>query len=112
EDAVSSMFGGPAADEGGTVKSDPNDLFAAAAAPASRRAPGDEEDEGGGDIFGANRAPAAASQRRSGEMAAASAGDKKLRGERNENSVLFSLGNLAALASDAPRSSAASSSSA
>jgi TonB family protein len=39
---------------------------------------------------------------------AAGGGDRRLRGERNENSVLFSLNNLAALASDAPKAAAAS----
>jgi TonB family protein len=93
--AVSAMFGG---DDGGTVKSDAGDLFAAAASSGSSRhaAPADDD---GGDLFGSKPASASAQ--------AASAGNSKLRGERNENSVLFSLNNLAQLASDKPAMAAA-----
>ncbi|MCE9575579.1 MAG: zinc-ribbon domain-containing protein, partial [Deltaproteobacteria bacterium] len=112
EDAVASMFGGPAADEGGTMRSDPNDLFAAAAA---RTADDDGADDAAGDLFGgggkAARHAAEEPAERGGKAAAPASGDKRLRGERNENSVLFSLGNLAALASDAPRASAPAASS-
>lgn len=80
-DAVASMFGGPG-EETGVTRSDPNDLFAAAS--------GAHKDDDGGDLFGSK------------PSAAASAGGSKLRGERNENSVLFSLNNLAQLASDKP----------
>jgi predicted Zn finger-like uncharacterized protein len=83
-DAVASMFGG-AGEETGVTRSDPGDLFATASAGAGH------QDDDGGDLFGSK--PAAA---------AASAGGSKLRGERNENSVLFSLNNLAQLASDKP----------
>ncbi len=93
-DAVASMFGGGGVDDTGTMRSDPGDLFASASAQSRQAA---DHDDDGGDLFG-NR-PAAGS-------AQASAGgepkDSKLRGERNENSVLFSLGNLAQLASNAP----------
>ncbi|HEU4728609.1 MAG TPA: GYF domain-containing protein [Kofleriaceae bacterium] len=83
-EAVASMFGGD--EGGGMVRSDPGDLFAAASASPARR------DDDGGDLFGSKPAAAAAP----GSSAA------KLRGERNENSVLFSLNNLAQLASDKP----------
>ncbi len=85
--AVASMFGG-GGEEMGTVRSDPGDLFASAGGAARHH----EEDDGG-DLFGAK--PAQAQQQ-------AAAGNAKLRGERNENSVLFSLNNLAQLASDKP----------
>ena len=102
-DAVASMFGAAGGDDGGTMRSNPDDLFAARGAAA---APADDGDVDG-DLFGARGAASAPA------AAAAPSSDKgKLRGERNENSVLFSLGNLAALASDAPRAQAASSSSA
>jgi len=84
-DAVASMFGG--GDDGATARSDPGDLFAAASASPGRH------DDDGGDLFGAKPAAAQASQ---------GGGGAKLRGERNENSVLFSLNNLAQLASDKP----------
>ncbi len=91
--AVGAMFG--SGDEfaggGGTTKNDPGDLFAAASAGSSSSRRSDDDD--GGDLFGSK--PAAAS-------AQASAAGSKLRGERNENSVLFSLNNLAQLASDKP----------
>ena len=86
--AVGAMFGG--GDDLGTVKSDAGDLFAAASAGSSSR---HAHDDDGGDLFGSKPAASAASS--------ASAGSK-LRGERNENSVLFSLNNLAQLASDKP----------
>jgi predicted Zn finger-like uncharacterized protein len=80
--AVAAMFGG-GTDESGTVRSDPGDLFAAASA-SSKHA-----DDDGGDLFG--RKPAAAAP------SSSAAANAKLRGERNENSVLFSLNNLAQL---------------
>ncbi|MEO6775173.1 MAG: GYF domain-containing protein [Kofleriaceae bacterium] len=95
--AIGAMFGS-GDDAGGTTRSDPGDLFAAAS--SSSRSPAHDEDDGG-DLFGSK--PAAASN------AAASAASSKLRGERNENSVLFSLNNLAQLASDKPAISAPSS---
>jgi predicted Zn finger-like uncharacterized protein len=81
-DAMAAMFGG--GEDAGTVRSDPGDLFAAASASSAR------SDDDGGDLFGSKPAAAPASQ------------GAKLRGERNENSVLFSLNNLAQLASDKP----------
>ncbi|MDQ3340052.1 MAG: zinc-ribbon domain-containing protein [Myxococcota bacterium] len=84
--AVAAMFSGGGVDEAGTVRSDPGDLFAASSAP---RASDDD-----GDLFGSKPSKASSSQ--------PSAAASKLRGERNENSVLFSLGNLAQLASDRP----------
>ena len=92
--AVAAMFGS-AGDEG-TTRSDPGDLFASASAGARHQ----PDDDDGGDLFG--QKPAAAAQ---------SAANQKLRGERNENSVLFSLNNLAQLASDKPAMSAPTSSS-
>jgi predicted Zn finger-like uncharacterized protein len=83
-DAVASMFGGGGGEDASSVRSDPGDLFAAASRPA-------HHDDDGGDLFGAKPAAAPSSQASS-----------KLRGERNENSVLFSLNNLAQLASDKP----------
>jgi len=80
-DAVAAMFG--PSDDAGPARSDPGDLFAAASASSAR---GDDD---GGDLFG-------------GKPVAAQAQGSKLRGERNENSVLFSLNNLAQLASDKP----------
>ena len=93
--AIGAMFGS-GDDGGGNTRND--DLFAAA---STRGAAHHEEDDGGGDLFGTSKAPAAAA-------APASAGNAKLRGERNENSVLFSLNNLAQLASDKPAISAPS----
>src|SRR5689334_7526547 len=101
--AVANMFGG-GMDDGATARADTGDLFAAASAA---RAPAQaEDDDGGGDLFGGRGAPASAP----GPAAAASPAQSRLRGERNENSVLFSLGNLAQLASNSPPPAAASSS--
>jgi predicted Zn finger-like uncharacterized protein len=87
--AVAAMFSGSSTgDEAGTVRSDPGDLFATASSSASH-------DDG--DLFGSKPAKSAPQPAQ-----AASAAASKLRGERNENSVLFSLGNLAQLASDKP----------
>jgi predicted Zn finger-like uncharacterized protein len=80
--AVAAMFGG--GEDAGAPRNDPGDLFAAASSSSARH-----DDDG--DLFGGK--PAAASSGQSGT---------KLRGERNENSVLFSLNNLAQLASDKP----------
>ncbi|HMG20934.1 MAG TPA: GYF domain-containing protein, partial [Kofleriaceae bacterium] len=81
-DAVAAMFGG--GEDPGTGRSDPGDLFAAASAGSARN----EDDNS--DLFGSK------------PIAAPSSQGAKLRGERNENSVLFSLNNLAQLASDKP----------
>jgi TonB family protein len=96
--AIGAMFG--SGDDGGTSRSDPGDLFAAAS-HSSRAAAHDDDD--GGDLFGSKPAAASASN------ASSAAANSKLRGERNENSVLFSLNNLAQLASDKPAISAPSS---
>jgi predicted Zn finger-like uncharacterized protein len=90
--AVAAMFAGGSED--GSGRSDPGDLFAAASAGAAQR------DDDGGDLFGTKPAAAQGTQPSS-----------KLRGERNENSVLFSLNNLAQLASNKPAPSPAPSSS-
>ncbi|MBL0216839.1 MAG: zinc-ribbon domain-containing protein [Myxococcales bacterium] len=94
--AVSAMFGGGGGDEAGTVRSDPGDLFSAASAGAGAGAGNDDDN----DLFGSKP---------SSREAAQSAANSKLRGERNENSVLFSLNNLAQLASDKPAPSASAS---
>jgi predicted Zn finger-like uncharacterized protein len=83
-DAVASMFGDDA-----PGRSDPGDLFAAASAGNARH------DDDGSDLFGSK------------PSAAQPAAGPRLRGERNENSVLFSLNNLAQLASDKPPAAAA-----
>ena len=95
--AIGAMFGS-GDDAGGTTRSDPGDLFASASS-SSRAA---HEDDDGGDLFGSKPAASASN-------AASAAASSKLRGERNENSVLFSLNNLAQLASDKPAISAPSS---
>lgn len=84
---VSSMFSDDAGlgAGAGIGRNDPGDLFAAAGAGESR-------DDDSGDLFGGKPS--------------AGANAAKLRGERNENSVLFSLNNLAQLASDKPQPAA------
>ena len=111
EDEAGDLFGGGAAPSlfGGAAASAP----AAAEAPraASKKRGGDDDlfasagASGGGDLFG-DAGGAAVSAR--SEPAPASQG---LKGARNENSVLFSLNNLAALASGAPKASSSPSSS-
>ena len=93
--AIGAMFGS-GDDAGGTSRNDPGDLFASASAGSSSR----DEDDGAGDLFGAKPG--------TGGSSSSSAASSKLRGERNENSVLFSLNNLAQLASDRPAMSAPS----
>ncbi len=100
-------FGGPAVDESITAQNDPADLFAAAASAG----PADP----GADLFsgGAAASPGGgAGDALFGGAAAAPESDSasKLKGQRNENSVLFSLSNLASLASGGGSSEAASSS--
>jgi predicted Zn finger-like uncharacterized protein len=112
-DDVGGLFGGPSSDD--TAQSDPADLFSAATGDADD--PGNDLFGGGGglgDSLSSNLAAASATDDGGG----ASAGlfgasepepdddaEQQLKGQRNENSVLFSLGNLASLASDAPKSS-------
>lgn len=118
DDAAAGMFGGPEIDDSGTARSDPADLFAAA---ANEPAGGDDM---GGDLFGAAAVSAPAASGSMADSLFGGGGDEpegedepRLRGQRNENSVLFSLNNLAALASpdraaaSAPSSSPAPSSS-
>ncbi len=120
------MFGGPAIDEPAAARSDPADLFAAGGGADV----GADEDQGG-DLFGTPAAAAAggsmadslfggaparggngASAAAQAQAEAAQTAEQRLRGQRNENSVLFSLGNLAALATgDRPGASSSSSSS-
>src|ERR1044071_2938639 len=78
-EAVASMFGDDV-----PGRTDPGDLFASASSGGARH------DDDGSDLFGSKP---------SGSQPAAG---PRLRGERNENSVLFSLNNLAQLASDKP----------
>ena len=119
-DAVASMFGASNYEEPAPVaaKSDPGDVFAAHAAK--------QDDAGGDDLFGAKAAAKPRSARKPGAPApdadaplfgseakpAQPVNVSSMKGQRNENSVLFSLGNLAALASDQPRAQAAASPSA
>jgi predicted Zn finger-like uncharacterized protein len=122
------LFGGEAM-SGPTNRADPADLFASAGG-------GTGEEEGGGDLFGGRPAGAeaeaavfssaggrrtvpkddlfAAAPAGGGgggmEMSAGGGGDiRPMTGQRNENSVLFSLSNLASLATEtkAPSSSSA-----
>ncbi len=114
QDAVSSMFGGSNYDDAGTARSDPGDVFAAHAAKASAD---DGGDEGADELFGQSqksqkgRAADAGAFGGGGKAAgpAAAASPASLKGQRSENSVLFSLNNLAALASDSPRAAPAAS---
>ena len=113
-DAVSSMFGSTNFDDGGTSRSDPNDVFAAHAAKAAA----EDQDEGADELFGQSSKKSKSADAGFGAGKAASpavaASPSSLKGQRSENSVLFSLNNLAALASDSPKAApvaAASSSS-
>jgi predicted Zn finger-like uncharacterized protein len=103
DEAAAAMFGGPALDDplaaGG---GDPADLFTAqASAPAADDGGGLFGDVGADDggLFGASEPMAAA---------APEPVDERLTGQRNENSVLFSLNNLASLASDSPKAASPS----
>lgn len=60
-------------------------------------------DAGGADLFGGG-GPVGEN---TGEVVMSQEAEAQLKGQRNENSVLFSLGNLAALASDSPKAAAA-----
>lgn len=121
EGGLGNLFGGgggEAYDDARAAHNDPADLFAAHGAG---------DDAGlGSDLFAGPGLSGGSSDAADadglfaggdgGGMAQVSAGSHKavtstLTGQRNENSVLFSLNNLAALASDAPRSSSSSSSS-
>lgn len=102
------LFGGPPVEESATAQSDPADLFAAAA--------GEDQADPGADLFAGGAAGAAAADAGGGLFdglpteAEAEPAESKLKGERNENSVLFSLSNLASLASgDAAAPSSSSS---
>lgn len=98
DEVGAAMFGGPALDDPLADAGDPADLFTAQATGQS--APVDDgglfgdagADDGG--LFGAAEPMAAA---------APEPIDERLTGQRNENSVLFSLNNLASLASDSPK---------
>jgi len=118
QDAVASMFGAANYDDaGGTSRSDPNDVFAAHAAKA---AAAEADDDGGADdLFGqsqkAKKSDAGGGRAAAAASASAGAGaasPSNLKGQRSENSVLFSLNNLAALASDSPKAQPVASASA
>lgn len=100
-DAAAGMFAGAAAGAAEADQGSAGDPFATQVAQTGGDA--------GGDLFSG----AAASSGGGGSLFDgaddASANDKRLRGERNENSVLFSLGNLAALASESKPAPAAAS---
>lgn len=121
--AVAGMFGSTGFDDA-PAQDDPQDLFSAQASPASTMGVGgglfgDDggADQGGyGDGFGGGGygdAMAASGGGGSGLFDDPGGGggggaatiEPQLTGQRNENSVLFSLSNLASLASEAPRSS-------
>ncbi len=70
---------------------------------------GEAESDSGSNLFG-NADPSIGDN--TGEISMSKEAEAQLKGQRNENSVLFSLGNLAALASDAPKAAPSSSSSA
>ena len=116
DDSVAGMFGGPAFDDGGAAQSDPADLFAAAAGNTVGMGSdlfgggddmhaGGDDGGGGGGLFGGMEAGGGGGMGASAQPAV----DQQLTGQRNENSVLFSLSNLASLASDAPKAAPVSS---
>ncbi len=107
EDPMASMFGGPQIEDNATARSDPADLFSAA---------GGEQDDVGAELFGSPAAEAGGESMADSLFGSASepddeeaedAAERQLRGQRNENSVLFSLNNLAALASPEAKPAAA-----
>ena len=109
-DAVASMFGSPAFEEPPPpARADSGDVFAAHAAKAAAVT------DDGGDLFGDVAPPAPEAAAFGGGRAAPAQSPSTvaagMRGQRSENSVLFSLNNLAAMASDSPRATAPSSSS-
>ena len=96
------LFGG--GDEA-TSQASPNDLFGGDAGGGSADLFGDSGGSGGSDLFGGG-APVG---EHTGEVEMSAEAEAQLKGQRNENSVLFSLGNLAALASDSPKAAPAAS---
>lgn len=104
------LFGSGNLDDGRTVQNDPADLFAA-------RGAGDDAAVGA-DLFagtglssdGGDTDALFAGDGMAGSAVSVKPASSTLTAQRNENSVLFSLNNLAALASDAPRSSSSSTS--
>ncbi|HVV82576.1 MAG TPA: GYF domain-containing protein [Kofleriaceae bacterium] len=108
QDAVASMFGSANFDAAPAAHASEGDVFAAHAAKAAAVA-----DDAGGDLFGdvAPPAPEAAGMAaRAGGTPSPSAVSAGMKGQRSENSVLFSLNNLAAMASDSRPAAAPSSS--
>jgi predicted Zn finger-like uncharacterized protein len=108
------LFAGAAAAGGDLGRSDAGDLFAAAA--AQQASEGASLFSGGGGATVTPSAVSASAASSDGLFARNGTGDSGmqvaggesgLKGQRNENSVLFSLSNLASLASDAPPKAAA-----
>jgi TonB family protein len=93
--AVASMFGSTQMHEDNSRR-DKADVFMSGPSRAV------EEDDN--DLFGKRSNPGIQVH----AAQAAAEADSKLRGQRNENSVLFSLNNLAQLASDSPKSASVS----
>ena len=110
-EAGAAEFGGlPDNDASATMQSDPADLFGDAGGDdAATELFGGPPPGAADGLFGGNGSAASASSAGGIEMSAEA--ERKLRGERNENSVLFSLNNLAALASDSPKPTAPTTSS-
>jgi predicted Zn finger-like uncharacterized protein len=96
------LFGGvDAADAAG--QSNPSDLFGGdAGGGGGADLFGDAGASGGSDLFGGGGSVG----ENTGEVEMGADAEAQLKGQRNENSVLFSLGNLAALASDSPKPAA------
>ncbi len=100
------LFGDDMGDDA-TAQANPNDLFGGGGDSGGADLFGGGGDSGGSDLFGG----AASVGENTGEVEMSADAEAQLKGQRNENSVLFSLGNLAALASDSPKPAATSSSS-
>jgi predicted Zn finger-like uncharacterized protein len=98
------LFGG--GEDRASSSADPGDLFSARAA----------QNDAGGDLFAGGASSSAGGGMFGGGGAMTETGESRaaseLKGQRSENSVLFSLNNLAALAGDSPRAAAPSSTSA
>lgn len=111
--AAAGMFGGPALEDTAAAQSDPRDLFSSQSGVGI--GPGGGDGYGGGDSAAVPMAAApsdSAGVGLFGTSNGASAGgggglqvESQLKGQRNESSVLFSLGNLASLANEAPKAS-------
>jgi predicted Zn finger-like uncharacterized protein len=104
--AAGGMFGDMGDDQ--TAQANPSDLFGGGGGDSGGADLfGDAGASGGSDLFGGG-APVGEN---TGEVQMSAEAEAQLKGQRNENSVLFSLGNLAALASDSPKAAAPAASS-